>query len=81
LGLGAGLTLALDFFDTSFREGDSLEPFLGVPVITSVPFIDIPIEQKRKKRKVVLGIILLGCGFLAVLALFFIVWRRGLIVI
>ena len=81
LGLGAGLTLALDFFDTSFRNGDSLEPFLGVPLISSVPFIDIPIEQKRKSRKFVLGIILLVCGFLAVLALFFIVWRRGLIVI
>ena len=81
LGLGAGLTLVLDFFDTSFRDGDALEPFLGVPVISTIPYIDTSVEQKREKRKVVLSIILLGCGCLAILALFFIVWRKGLIVL
>ncbi len=81
LGLGAGLTLVLDFFDTSFRDGDALEPFLGVPVISTIPYIDTSLEQKRVKRKVVLSIILLGCGCLAILALFFVVWRKGLIVL
>jgi len=81
LGLGAGLTLVLDFFDTSFRDGDALEPFLGIPLISTIPYIDTSVEQKKDKRKVILFIILLGCCCLAVLALFFIVWRKGLIVI
>ena len=81
LGLGAGLTLVLDFFDTSFRDGDALEPFLGVPVISTIPYITTPVEDRRDKRKVVLSIILLGCGCFAILVLFFIVWRKGLIVL
>ena len=81
LGLGFGLTLLLDFFDTSFRDGDSLVAYLGLPLISTIPYIDTKKEIKKRKWFAFLSFGFLSCCFLLILALFFYVWRKGLIVI
>jgi polysaccharide chain length determinant protein (PEP-CTERM system associated) len=81
LGLGFGLTLLLDFFDTSFRDGDSVVAYLGLPLIATIPYLDIKKDVKRRKRYAFLSFGFLSCFFLLIVALFFYVWRKGLIVI
>jgi polysaccharide chain length determinant protein (PEP-CTERM system associated) len=81
LGLGFGLTFFLDFFDTSFRDGDSVVAYLGLPLISTIPYIDTKKEVKTRKWYAFLSFGFLSCFFLLILALFFYVWRKGLIVI
>jgi polysaccharide chain length determinant protein (PEP-CTERM system associated) len=49
LGLGAGLVILLDFFDSSLRRPESLEADLGVPILATVPKIYQPGDIRRKK--------------------------------
>ncbi len=81
LGLGAAVPIAIGFFDSSFRDVNDLEAYLGVPVVCTVPFIETGKEKVWRKRKLLLG--MLGCIFaiLLILALFYSVWHRGLIVL
>ncbi len=80
LGLGFGLTLFLDFFDTTFRDGDSVAIYLGLPLISTIPYIDTQKEVKSRKWYAILSTGFLGCCSILILALFFYVWRKGLIV-
>ena len=48
-GLGVGLTLGLDFLDTSFKDVDSIESVLGVGVICSVPYLDTEKEHRKQR--------------------------------
>lgn len=81
LGLSFGLTLFLDFFDTTFRDGDVVESYLGLPLISTIPYIETEKEVAKRKWYGVFSVVFLGSFFLAILALFFYVWRKGLIVI
>ena len=81
LGLGFGLTILLDFFDTSFRSGDGAASYLGLPLISTIPYIETDKEVKKRKRHAVLSNGFLSCFSLVILAVFFYVWRKGLIVI
>jgi polysaccharide chain length determinant protein (PEP-CTERM system associated) len=49
LGLGAGLVILLDFFDSSLRRPESLEADLGVPILATVPKIYHPADILRKR--------------------------------
>jgi polysaccharide chain length determinant protein (PEP-CTERM system associated) len=49
LGLGAGLVMLLDFFDSSLKKPESLEADLGVPVLATVPKIYQPRDIWRKR--------------------------------
>jgi hypothetical protein len=49
LGLGAGLVILLDFFDSSLRRPESLEADLGVPILATVPKIYQPRDLWRKR--------------------------------
>ena len=55
-GLGVGITLGLDFLDTSFKDIDSVESVLGVSVISSVPYLETEKEQRKER------LCLLVCG-------------------
>ncbi len=80
LGLGFGLTLLLDFFDTTFRDGDSMTAYLGLPLISTIPYIETEKEVKKRKLYTAFSFGFLGCSCISILALFFYVWRKGLIV-
>lgn len=81
LALSCGMSFALDVLDTSFRDGGGLEEYLGVPLIATIPYIDTKKELKKRKWRSVLIICFLGCCTLLILALFYYVWKKGLIVL
>ena len=54
-GLGVGLTLLLDFVDTSFKDVGEIESQLGVRVICAVPYIELPEEARKKRFRAVLS--------------------------
>ena len=81
LGLGVMATLTLDFFDSSFRDPETIEPLLGIPLLITIPYIETKGEQKRKIwiRVLTASMLLLGTG--VVVSLFVVVWNRGYILI
>jgi len=81
LGVSCGLTFLFDLFDTTFRDEELVASHLGLPLISTIPYIDTGKEVKRRKWYTVFSVGFLGCCSLSILALFFYVWRKGLIVI
>ena len=49
LGLGGGLVVLLDYFDSSLRRPESLEADIGVPILATVPKIYQPGDLRRKR--------------------------------
>jgi polysaccharide chain length determinant protein (PEP-CTERM system associated) len=81
LGLGFDLTLLVGFFDTTFRDGDGVASYLGLPLISTIPYIETDKEVKKRKWYAVFSTGILTCFLLVILALFIYVWSKGLIVI
>ncbi|MCF6186582.1 MAG: Wzz/FepE/Etk N-terminal domain-containing protein [Desulfobulbaceae bacterium] len=48
-GLGVGLTLGLDFLDTSFKDVHDIESVLGVEVVSSIPYIETSSEIRKQR--------------------------------
>jgi polysaccharide chain length determinant protein (PEP-CTERM system associated) len=80
LGLGFGLPILVDFLDTTFRDDDGAASYLGLPLISTIPYIETDKEVKNRKRYAVFSTGFLVCFSLVILALFFYLWRKGLIV-
>ncbi len=66
LGTGAGLILAMDFIDTSFKDVTEVESYLGLPVVTSIPYLNKSNEVQEKRRSTVF----FGAGILVFFVLF-----------
>lgn len=81
MGFGLGLTLVFDFFDSSFRDSESLESALGVPLLTTVPYVETDEERKADKFKQIITIFILILITAGVASLFAGAWVRGYIVI
>jgi polysaccharide chain length determinant protein (PEP-CTERM system associated) len=81
LGLGAGGILAFDFIDTSFKDVNELENFLGVQVVSSIPYIERHDEIVRQR----INKILWSAGFIVYIivlaAVIFYFWQQGSIII
>lgn len=73
-GLGAGLALGvlvvalLEFFDDRLRSDGAIEKLLPTTVISEIPEILRPADEKRKKRRVVLGWAMTALVVLTILA-------------
>jgi polysaccharide chain length determinant protein (PEP-CTERM system associated) len=80
-GLGIGGVLVLDIFDASFRDPETLESSLGVPLLITIPYIETQAEVKKKKWLLLVKAILLLSGSGLVAAMFALVWVRGYIVL
>lgn len=78
---GLGLTLGLDFFDSSLRDPEVVEASLGVPLLSTVPYVATNVETIKSKRVgfVKLGLFLLSLFLIG--GLFVYVWIEGYIVI
>ncbi|GEM_PF-317545 len=81
IGSGMGLSLVLDFFDTTFRDPETIGPLLGVPLITTIPFLETKSEQTKRLRWQVCSAIFLIAMAIVVAALFAVVWIKGNIII
>jgi len=40
LGIGIGLIFLIEYFDSSFKKTEDVEPFLGLPVLITIPVLD-----------------------------------------
>lgn len=80
-GLGCAVPFGSAFLDSSFRDVDDLEKYLGIPVVCSVPLIETEKEKNWRKRKFLIGLFLGITASLMVAAIFFYFWRLGLIVL
>ena len=81
MALGLGSVLAIDFLDSSFRDPDDVESFIGIPVVTTIAFVSTS-GEKRKGRLVSAGVVsVLLLGTALVIGLFWYAWSRGAIVL
>lgn len=80
-GLGVGLTLALDFLDTSFKDIDSIESVLGVGVICSVPYLETGSEHRKKRLYFIVFGGILFVYALALAAALFYLYQQGRIIL
>ena len=83
VGLGIGFlgTLLLDFFDATFRDPDTVDPLLGIPLLITIPYVETKVEKKKNMWKQVFVSSLLLFGVALVAALFTFVGTRGYIII
>ena len=57
LGLGAGLVVLLDYFDSSLKKPEFLEADLGVPVLATIPRINQPRDIWLKRLNGILTVV------------------------
>jgi len=81
LALSCGLSFVIDVLDPSIRDGGGLEEFLGVPLIATIPYIHTEKELQNRKWRSILTICFLGCFSFMIMALFYYVWNKDLIVL
>lgn len=81
IGSGLGFSLVLDFFDTTIRDPETIESLLGIPLITTIPYLETKPEMKRRKKFQVLSVVLLIVMALVVAAIFGVVWIKGYIIL
>jgi polysaccharide chain length determinant protein (PEP-CTERM system associated) len=81
MAAGVGVILAIDFLDGSFRDPEEAELFLGIPVLSTIEFIDTPAEKRRQLYLSGGVILMLLTGAVLVIGLFWYAWSRGKIVL
>lgn len=53
LGLGGGLIFLLEFLDSSFKEPEDIEAFIGLPVLATIPTVINETELRRNRLKLI----------------------------
>lgn len=81
LGLGLGGALALDTFDSSLRDPETLEPLLGIPLLITIPFIETKAEQRKRRWQFVFTLSLFLAGGALIVMLFVRAWDNGYILV
>ena len=80
-GLGFGYAFVTSYFDQSFRQLGEIEDFLNVPVVCTIAYIETSQEILQKKRRFVIGLVVLLVASLLIAGLFYFTWSRGKIII
>lgn len=81
VALGVFPLFVLDFIDTSFKDVEEVEEYIGVPVICAIPIIEKETEIKKEKyvsRMRVSAVAMYGTALLIAIG---IMWARGMIVV
>jgi polysaccharide chain length determinant protein (PEP-CTERM system associated) len=81
LGFGVGGALALDTFDSSLRDPETLEPLLGIPLLITIPFIETKAEQKKRRWQSVFKLSWFLVGCVLIITLFVRAWDNGSILV
>ncbi len=81
LALAVGLVFGLDFIDTSFKDVDDLEEFLGMPVACAVPYIETPAEARKKRTWNIVWSLIFTLYTVALLAALVYLWQQGHIIL
>lgn len=87
IALAAGVALGvvplfvLDFIDTSFKDVDEVEEYIGVPVICAIPIIEKETEIKKEKYVSRVRVSVVAMYGTVLLIAIGIMWARGMIVV
>ncbi|MCU0600193.1 MAG: hypothetical protein MUE70_13175 [Desulfobacterales bacterium] len=81
ISAGAGLILALDFMDTSFKSSSEIENYLKMPVVCSLPLIETESERKGNKTKNFLWYCFFGVWAMSLVAVMIYLKINGLIIL
>jgi polysaccharide chain length determinant protein (PEP-CTERM system associated) len=80
LGCGVGLILAMDFIDTSFKDVSEVESYLGLPVVSSIPYLKEYHEVGEERKRTVFWGAMLFFYLIVLLACLVYFRQKGLIV-
>ena len=80
-GLGVGLTMMLDFIDTSFKDPEEVEMVLGLPVIATIPCIELEEEQRKNRLRTIASGLFFISGYLAFCAALVYFYLQGRIIL
>lgn len=78
---GGGTVLGLAFVDSSFKEADDVENYLGLPVSCALPLIVTEAEKKRNRIKNILWSCFFMLWFIGLSAAAVYFWQQGEIII
>ncbi len=81
LALSVGSVLGLDFIDTSFKDVQEVEEYLGVPVVCAITYIEKDTETRRSRVVFLLSICLVSAYGAALLAVIVFLWSKGKIIV
>lgn len=68
LGLGAALVFLLEFFDDRLHNDQEIENLLPTPVLSEIPEITRPLDERREKNRMTLGWVTAALVFLVIVA-------------
>jgi hypothetical protein len=80
-GLGIGITLLLDFIDTSFKDVNDIESQLGLKVISAVPFIQTEKEARKKRFRMLASAAFFVLYAMLLLAAMVFLYMKGRIIL
>jgi succinoglycan biosynthesis transport protein ExoP len=82
-GLGAGVALAfgLEFFNTSFKDINDLESYLGIKVNCAIPMLQTAREKTHQRLRIFLWTAVLLTAYVLLSGSMLWLWHKGLIVI
>ena len=81
IGGGVGFLLIVSFLDGSIRDPDEIEHYLGIPVVSTVPYVTTVKERRRGIFIQIALVVITICGVFAVSGLFWYFGTRGDIII
>ncbi|WP_419174487.1 GumC family protein [Desulfosediminicola sp.] len=81
LVMGCGFILITDFLDGSFRESEELEQYFGVPLITTISSIQTNAEKRRGTITSIMKIAGVSVCFVLVIALYWYMFAKGIVVV
>lgn len=81
LGLGGGLAFGVELLNTSFKEPEEVESFLGLPILCAIPVIHTRAEARRGRLITIAWGLLLGLAATGILVALAYCWKKGLIVL
>ncbi len=80
LGIGGALAFGVELLNTSFKEPEELETFLGLPIVCAIPVIDTKVEMSRKRMATIAwGLMLVSVTAAIGVALVYF-WKKGMII-
>lgn len=81
LGMGGVLAFGVELVNTTFKEPEDLETFLGLPIVCAIPVIDTSGEMRRKKLVTIAWTMLFVAASLALVVSLAYFWKKGMIVL
>lgn len=81
LALSFGSILALDFMDTSFKDVQEIEDYIGVPVVCAITYIERDTETRKARFLFLLSVALVSVYGTVLLTIIAFLWLKGRIIV